>query len=142
MGRLMAIDLGRKRCGIAVTDSLRLMANGLDVVSPSDLEQYLKDYFSKEIVDKVIVGYPIDMKGNPSDSMKYITPVLNRLRKVFSDIDFELVDERFTSRLAHMSMIEGGMKKSHRRIKENADIMAAAIILNDYLESRKYKTTI
>lgn len=141
MGRLMAIDMGKKRCGIAVTDSLQLMANGLTVVSPSNLEIFLKDYFSREKVDKVIVGSPVDMHGDPSESTRFITPILNRIRKVFPDMNIELVDERFTSVLAHRSMIEGGMKKSHRKLKENADLMAATIMLNDYLESKQHKDT-
>ena len=140
MGRIIAIDLGRKRCGIAVTDTLQLIANGLAVVAPGELESYLRQYVDNEVVDLIIVGKPITLDGQPSDSWTYIEPIYNRLRKVFVTIPFQFVDERFTSTLAHRAMIEGGMKKSHRRIKENADIMAATIMLNDYLESKKITT--
>lgn len=138
MGRLMALDLGRRRCGIAVTDELQIVATGLATVPTSHLEEFLRNYLSANTVDYIVVGRPVNMSGEASDCTRYIEPVLNRLKKVFPEKRFEPVDERFTSTLAHRSMIEGGMKKSHRQLKENADVMAATIILNDYLQSRNY----
>lgn len=138
MGRLLSIDYGRKRCGIAVTDSLRIVATGLTTVASGSLIDFIKDYTSRETVDRIIVGLPTDMKGQPSESMRYITPAINRLRKEVPDIDIVFFDERFTSILAHKSMLASGMKKSARRDKAVVDEISAAIILNDYLQSKTY----
>lgn len=138
----MALDLGRRRCGVAVTDPLQLIATGLDTVATSQLEQFLKSYFEREAVECVLVGNPVNMSGERSDAWQYIGPVLNRLKKVFPDKEFVPADERFTSAMAHRSMIESGMRKSRRQEKGTADVMAATIILNDYLESRKFKDLI
>lgn len=138
MGRLLSIDYGRKRCGIAVTDPMRLIANGLTTVSTCDLIDFLKDYTSREEVDLIIVGQPKDVHGRDSESMRYITPGIGRLRKALPEIKVEFYDERFTSVIAHRSMIDSGMKKMQRRDKATVDTMAAAIILNDYLESKQY----
>lgn len=135
MGRLLALDFGRARTGIAVTDPLRIVANGLATVETPRLEAFLRDYFSREAVDAVIVGLPKNLDGNPSDSQRYLLPALGRLRKAFPGMSFEMFDERFTSVLAHRAMLQSGMKRSDRRDKGNADVMAACIILNDYLES-------
>lgn len=137
MGRLLALDFGRARTGIAVTDPLRIVANGLTTVETPRLEAFLRDYFSRETVDAVIVGLPKNLDGNPSDSQRYLLPALGRLRKAFPGVSFEMFDERFTSVLAHRAMLQSGMKRSDRRKKGNADVMAACIILNDYLESRR-----
>lgn len=134
----MALDLGRRRCGVAATDDLRIVATGVATVQTAKLEEFLRTYFAANNVDYVVVGRPVNMQGEASDATRFIEPVLNRLKKVFPDKRFEPVDERFTSALAHRSMIEGGMRKSQRQVKENADVMAATIILNDYLQSRKY----
>lgn len=131
----MAIDYGRKRSGIAVTDPLRICANGMPTVRSCDLIQFIKDYISKEAVDAFIIGDPKDMQGNPSESMKYITPFINRLKKEFPDIPLIMFDERFTSTIAHQEMIAGGFKKKIREQKGKADEMAAVIILTGYLES-------
>lgn len=138
MGRILGIDYGRKRCGIAVTDTLKIIANGLTTVPSHTLIDFLKDYTNKESVEKIIVGLPKQLNGNPSESMKYITPFLNRLRKVLPDIPVEMYDERFTSTIAHRAMIDGGMKKSDRQNKDIVDTIAASIILNDYLQSNKF----
>lgn len=138
MGRLLAIDFGRRRCGIAVTDTMRIVATALQTVETPRLEAFLKEYTSLEPVDRIIVGLPTDMHGNPSESMRYITPAINRLRKVFPSIPVEFFDERFTSVIAHRGMIDSGMKRMQRRSKEVVDRMAATIILNDYLQSRQY----
>ncbi|MDE6650039.1 MAG: Holliday junction resolvase RuvX [Muribaculaceae bacterium] len=137
MGRLLAIDYGRKRCGIAVTDPLRICANGLTTVRACDLMVFLKEYCSKETVDMVIVGLPKQMDGSPSESTRYIEPFLRQLRKEMPEMPVERFDERFTSTLAHRAMLDGGLGKMARRDKELVDEIAAAIILNDYLSSRQ-----
>lgn len=139
MGRLLSIDFGRKRCGIAVTDTLRIVANGLTTVPTSGLITFVKDYMICEPVDRVIVGYPTTLRGDPSESVKYLTPVINRLRKEIAPVEIEFFDERFTSALAHRAMIDGGMKKMARRNREIVDEISASIILNDYLQSRAYR---
>lgn len=135
MGRLMAIDYGRKRCGIAVTDTLRIVATALATVETSRLIGYVKDYVTANDVDRIIVGLPTTMKGEPSESMRYITPALGRLHKELPGMEIEMWDERFTSTLAHRAMIEGGFSRSTRRDKGAIDRMAAVIILNSYLDS-------
>lgn len=140
MGRLLAIDYGRKRCGIAATDAMRIVATGIATIPTSSLTDFLREYFSREQVDLVVVGEPKDMHGDPSESMRYITPAIARLRHAFPAMTFVFFDERFTSTLAHRAMIDGGMRKSRRRVKGEADVMAATIILNDFLESQVYRT--
>lgn len=131
----MAIDYGQRRCGIAVTDAMRIVANGLTTVDTRDLPDFLRDYFAKEQVDKIILGKPLELSGQASQSQKYILPAVGRLKKAFPSLVIEFYDERFTSVLAHRAMIEGGMKKSDRREKGRVDSISAAIILNDYLSS-------
>lgn len=135
MGRIMAIDYGRKRCGVAVTDQLKICANGMPTVRSCDLMTFIKDYLSKETVDTFVIGLPKDMQGNPSESMRYITPFVQKLKKEFPTIPVVMWDERFTSTLAHRAMIEGGFKKKDREQKGRADEMAAVLILTSYLES-------
>lgn len=135
MGRILAIDYGRRRCGLAVTDPLRIVATALATVDTPQLLQYLKDYLARETVDEIVVGLPTTMRGEPSDSMRYITPALGRMRKEFPAMQFTLWDERFTSTLAHRAMLDAGFKKSDRRDKGAIDRMAAVIILNSYLSS-------
>ncbi len=141
MGRLLAIDYGRRRCGIAVTDTLRIVATALQTVETRSLERFLIDYTSREPVDRIIVGLPTDMHGQPSDSMRYITPAIARLRKTLPNIPVEFFDERFTSVLAHRGMIDSGLPRMRRRSKDAVDRMAATIILNDYLQSRQYTSS-
>lgn len=135
----MSIDFGRKRCGIAVTDTLRIIANGLTTVATGELIEFVKRYMSTEPVDRVIVGYPTTLRGEPSESVKYLTPVINRLRKEIAPVEIEFIDERFTSALAHRAMLDGGMKKMNRRNREIVDEISASIILNDYLQSKAYR---
>lgn len=136
MGRILAIDYGRKRSGVAVTDLLQICANGLPTVRSCDLLVFLKDYCSREPVDKIIVGEPRDMHGAPSESMRFITPFLNKLRKEMPEMPVEMFDERFTSTIAHKEMIAGGFRKKQRQEKGRADEMAAVIILTSYLDAR------
>ncbi len=139
MGRILAIDYGRKRCGIAVTDPLKIIANGLETVATHKLMDFLNEYMRREQVELIVIGQPTQLNGEPSESMKYITPFLNRLKKEFPEMPIEMVDERFTSSIAHQAMIDGGMKKSDRRDKARVDTIAASIILNDYLQSKQFK---
>lgn len=135
MARLLAIDFGRKRCGIAVTDPLRICANGLDTVRTCDLVDFVKNYCASEVVDGIVVGLPTTLRGEPSESQQWLRPAMKRLRDAMPDMPIIYYDERFTSSLAHRAMIDGGMKKQSRRDKEVVDKIAAAIILNDYLSS-------
>ena len=136
MGRIMGIDYGRKRTGVAVTDPLKIIAGNLATVPTHTLMQFIKDYISREQVDLIVIGQPTQLNGQPSESMKYINPFVNRLRKEVPDMPLMMYDERFTSTIAHQAMIDGGMKKSDRRDKNRVDAIAATIILNDYLQSR------
>lgn len=138
MGRYLSIDYGRKRCGIAVTDTSRIVATGLTTVAAAGLEKFLTDYMATEPVERIIIGLPTTLRGEPSESMRYITPAVNRLKRVFPDTPIEFFDERFTSVLAHRAMIDSGMKKSDRRDKAVVDEISATILLNDYLQSKQY----
>lgn len=134
----MAIDYGRKRSGVAVTDTLQVIAGALGTVPSGNLVDYILDYIKREPVETIVVGEPRQLDGTPSESMRYITPFLNRLKKVLpSEIGIVMHDERFTSTIAHQAMIDGGMKKSDRRDKARVDSIAATIILTSYLDSRK-----
>lgn len=139
MGRLMAIDYGRKRCGIAVTDTLRIVATGLTTVATAKLVDFVRDYVMREPVDAIVVGLPRTVRGELSQSMDYIRPGIGRLRKALPDIPVTFFDERFTSVIAHRSMIDSGMKRQQRRDKAVVDEIAATIILNDYLQSKQYQ---
>lgn len=135
MGRIIGIDYGRKRTGIAVTDPLKIVAGNLATVPTHTLLQFIKDYIAREEVERIVVGQPSQLNGQPSESMQYITPFVNRLKKELPDVPVVMYDERFTSTIAHQAMIDGGMKKSDRRDKSRVDAIAATIILNDYLQS-------
>ena len=136
MGRILGIDYGRKRTGISVTDPLQIVAGNLATVPTHTLMSFIKDYITREQVDRIIIGQPTQLNGDPSESMKYITPFVNRLHKELPDMPVVMYDERFTSTIAHQAMIDGGMKKSDRRDKSRVDAIAATIILNDYLQSK------
>ena len=137
MARILGIDYGRKRTGVAVTDTLQIVAGALGTVPTHTLEKFITDYVAREEVELIVVGQPLQLTGEPSESMRYITPFVNRLRKILPNIPVVMYDERFTSTIAHQAMIDGGMKKSDRRDKARVDSIAATIILNDYLMSRK-----
>lgn len=139
MGRIIAIDYGRKRSGIAVTDTLQIVANGLTTVPTHTLLNFIKGYVNTESVDRIVVGLPKQMNNQPSENMKRIQPFVNRMREEIPEIPIEMYDERFTSVLAHRAMIDGGMKKMARRDKAIVDEISATIILNDYLESLQAK---
>ncbi|MDR2935950.1 MAG: Holliday junction resolvase RuvX [Rikenellaceae bacterium] len=136
MGRILALDYGRKRTGVAVTDPLQLIANGLETVETHHLEVFLENYLGKETVDVIVVGLPRQMNNTPSESYTYIKPFVEKLRKKHPEINIEWVDERFTSKIAQRAIIEGGVKKSDRRDKGLVDRVSATVILQSYLESR------
>lgn len=135
MARIIGIDYGRKRTGVAVTDPLKIVAGALATVPTHTLEQFITSYVAREQVELIVIGQPTQLDGQPSESMRYITPFVNRLKKILPDIPIVMYDERFTSTIAHQAMIAGGMKKSDRRDKARVDSIAATIILNDYLSS-------
>ena len=137
MGRILAIDYGRKRVGLAVTDPMKMIANGLDTVHPNELMNYLKEYCSREAVETIVVGYPKQMNNTDSEAMEYIRPFMKKLKKQFPDIPVEIEDERFTSKMAKDAMIKGGMKKKQRQNKAHVDRISATIILQSFLEHHK-----
>lgn len=139
MGRILAIDYGKKRVGLAVTDPLQIIANKLTTIPSHQIFDYLKDYFQKENVERVIIGYPLQMNNEASEAVLYINPFLKRFQKLFPDLPIEQVDERFTSRMAFQTMIDAGLKKKDRQNKETVDAVAATIILQSYLEQKKYR---
>jgi len=137
MARLLAIDYGKKRTGLAVTDKEKIIASPLKTIATKDLEAFLIEYTAKEDLEAIILGYPRKLNNQPSDLVKQLDPFINRLKKLFPGIDLHLVDERFTSSIAQRAMIEGGMKKSERQKKENIDKISASLILQSYLEQIK-----
>jgi len=137
MGRILAIDYGRKRTGIAVTDVLQIIANGLTTVPTGQLMAFLKEYVAKEPVDKFVVGLPKQMNNEASENMTRIEPFVRSLKKTFKDIPVEYVDERFTSVIAHRAMIDSGLKKKARQNKALVDEISATIILQTYMETNR-----
>ncbi len=137
MARLLAIDYGKKRTGIAVSDEMQIIAGGLTTVATPGLVDFLLDYVRREPVERIIVGLPKQMNNEPSENMCRITPFVNRLRKLLPEIPIEFHDERFTSVLAQRTIIEAGIKKMARRNKELVDEVSATIILQSYMESKR-----
>lgn len=135
MGRLLAIDYGTKRTGIAVTDTLGIIAQPLDTVDTKQLERFLADYFQREQVDVIVVGHPRQMNGQPSETMRYIEPLMGRLRHAHPEKKVVAYDERFTSVLAQRTILQSGIGKMARRDKSLVDKVSAAIILQDYMAS-------
>lgn len=134
MGRVIAMDYGRKKTGIAVTDPFRIIATPLTTVPTRELEGWLSKYFAANEVDEAVIGYPVTLNNLPSESVRYIEPFINRFRKVFPDVPLHLADERFTSSIAMQSMIIGGLKKMARRDKNVVDRVSASLILQSWLE--------
>ena len=137
MDRLIGIDYGRKRVGVAVSDPLGIFASALDTVHSAKIIDYLKTYAQNENVVRFVVGYPRNMDGRPSEAAADVDVFLKTLRKAFPDTPIELEDERFTSVLAHRAMIDGGMKKKDRMDKKSVDRISAAIILQSYMDRKK-----
>lgn len=136
MGRLLAIDYGMKRTGIAVTDALRIIATPLDTVMSAELLAFLKTYCQKETVDAFVVGMPKTLRNEDSEIAPLVRLFVEELKKAFPDKPVHLADERFTSSMAMQAMIDGGMKKKDRRVKGNVDKISATIILQSFLEQR------
>ena len=134
MGRILAIDYGRKRVGIAVTDELKMIANALTTIHPDELISFLKKYTSEENVDCIVVGEPKDMKYEVSEAEKYILPFLKKLMKELPDIKVVRMDERFTSKMASQTVLDAGLKKKDRQNKALLDSISATLILQSYLE--------
>ena len=139
MARIMAIDYGRKRTGIAVTDSLQMIANGLTTVPSGELVKFIQNYMAKEPVELIVVGQPKQMNNEPSENMRYVQAFVTHLKRTLPQIPVEYYDERFTSVMAHQAMLEGGLRKKKRQEKALVDEISAVIILQAYLESKKYR---
>lgn len=135
MGRLMAIDYGTKRTGIAVSDPLKIIANGLTTISTHTIFDFLKTYLSKESVECIIVGMPKQLNNEDSENMKNIRPFVKKLQTAYPNLKVEFYDERFTSAMAQQTMIDGGLKKKDRQNKALVDEISATIILQGYMES-------
>lgn len=137
MTRILSIDYGRKRTGLAVTDPLQIIAGGLATVATSELFDWLHDYISRESVERIIIGEPRQPNGQPSENLARVQQFVNRWRRAVPQVPIEYYDERFTSVLAHQAMIDGGLKKKARQDKALVDEISATIILQDYMRSRK-----
>ena len=137
MARILAIDYGQKRTGLAVTDPLQIIATALDTVPTAQVLDYLKAYTAREQVEHFVVGYPRNMDNTPSAAVRYIDPFLKQLRQQFPDTGISLEDERFTSKIAFQSMIDSGVKKMDRRDKAAVDKVSAVIILQSFMERRR-----
>ena len=139
MGRILAIDYGKKRIGLAVTDPNQIIANRLTTVASSAIWDFLENYFKNEKVDVVVVGYPRKLNNQASEAVTYINPFLKKFQKIYPEIQVELVDERFTSKMAFQAMIDGGLKKQKRQDKAMVDAVSATIILQGYLEGQRFR---
>lgn len=135
MSRILAIDYGRKRVGLAVSDPLGIIATGLDTIPAGEIWQFLTVYLEKEDVKTIVVGYPLQMNNQPSESLKYIDPFMAKLKKEFTEIEILMVDERFTSKMAKQAMLDGGLKKKDRKDKGMVDKISAVIILQTHLDT-------
>ena len=138
MARILSIDYGKRRTGIAVTDPLQIIANGLATVSTSELFDFLKRYIASENVERVIIGRPMQPNGMPSENLQRVEQFVARWKKAEPDVPIEYVDERYTSVLAHQAMLAGGLRKKARQDKALVDEISATIILQSYLESRRH----
>ena len=137
MARILAIDYGRKRTGVAVTDPLQLIAGGLDTVDTAGLFDWLRAYVGREQVERIVIGEPRQPNGQPSENLARVQQFVSRWRKAVPDIPIDYYDERFTSVLAHQAMLDGGLRRKARQDKGLVDKISATIILEDYLRSRK-----
>lgn len=138
MGRILAIDYGSKRTGLAVTDPMRIIATALETVESPKLIEYLKSYFKKEAVDEVVIGMPKQLNNQDSESAPLVRKFVEVFKTTFPDKPIELADERFTSAQAHRTMLDGGMNKKNRQIKGNVDKISAALILQNYMQAKGY----
>lgn len=141
MGRIVALDVGQKRTGIAVTDPMQVIATGLCTQPTHEVVSFLKEYFSTHEVERLVVGEPHTVHGAPSESMQFITPLLKHISRTFPELPIEMHDERFTSRMAQSSILASGVKKKQRQDKGLVDKVSAVIILQSYLEMRAWNHT-
>ena len=139
MARLLALDYGTKRVGIAVTDELQIIASGLCTVRAHDCIDFLKDYISKESVDAIVMGMPKDLKDQNTDATHYVKGFAKKLKKQFPEMELHLIDERFTSKMAFQTMIDSGLKKKSRQDKSLVDEVSATIILQSFMEQHNFK---
>ncbi|HPY67419.1 MAG TPA: Holliday junction resolvase RuvX [Bacteroidales bacterium] len=137
MSRIIGIDYGKKRVGIAVTDPLKMFASPLNTLHPDEFNDFIRVYMKSETIEAFVIGYPVTLNNKPSDSVKYIDPFLKKLKRDFPEIKIHLVDERFTSSMAHRIMIDGGLKKKERQNKGTVDKISASIILQTFLDKKK-----
>jgi putative Holliday junction resolvase len=138
MGRILSIDYGKKRVGLAVSDPLQIIATRLETVAADTIWNFLDAYFSKEEVELTIIGYPRQMNNEPSEAIRYIDPFLKKFRNKYKEMPVKLMDERFTSKMAFQTMIDAGVKKKDRRDKAMIDGISATILLQSHLEERKF----
>jgi putative Holliday junction resolvase len=138
MARVMAFDYGTKRIGLAVTDPLQMIATGLDNIHPKDIIEYLKKYLQTEQVETFVVGEPKQMDNTPSQSAIHVKGFVNLLKKTFPDIPVQMMDERFTSKMASAAILAGGVKKAGRQNKALVDTVSAVILLQSWMEQRAY----
>ena len=134
MGRILSLDYGLKRIGVAVTDPMKIIATGLDTVDSHEIYSFLEDYFKIEEVDHIVIGYPLGLDGKATDSTKAVKNFKTRLSKRFPDLSISFEDERFTSKMASRAISESGMNRKNRQKKETIDKVSAVIILQSYME--------
>jgi putative holliday junction resolvase len=137
MGRILGIDFGTKRIGLAVTDPLQIFASPLKTVKNNEFDDFIKEYLKTESIEEFVIGYPVKLNNKASESVKYINPFIRKIKKAFPGKPVHLVDERFTSGMALKTMIEGGVKKEDRRDKAMIDKISASIILQSFLDKRQ-----
>ena len=137
MGRILSIDYGQKRVGIAVTDEMRIIATGLKTVASKDIWSFLKEYLSQENVDSIVVGKPTDMQNRPSDASRFIEPFVRKLIKTYPDMKVDRFDERFTSKIAQQAMLAGGLNKKRRQDKALVDTISATLLLQSYMAAHE-----
>lgn len=138
MGRILSIDYGKKRVGLAVSDPLKIIATRLTTVSTETIWEFLDKYISQEEIELLIIGYPRQLNNEPSEAVRYINPFLKKFQNKYKDIPVKLMDERFTSKMAFQTMIDAGVKKKGRRDKEMIDGISATILLQSHLEEKKF----
>ncbi|WP_372949843.1 Holliday junction resolvase RuvX [Mariniphaga sp.] len=139
MGRILSIDYGRKRVGLAVSDPQQIIANKLATITTHSIWDFLRTYFQNEQVDEVVIGYPLQMNNTASEAVVYINPFIKKFKEKYPEIPIEVIDERFTSKMAFQTMIDGGIKKTGRKNKAMVDAISATIILQSYMEQKRHK---
>jgi putative Holliday junction resolvase len=136
MGRIIGIDYGTKRIGLAVTDPLQIFASPLDTVGPDEFYSFIVNFLKTDVIDAFVIGYPVQMNNQPSESVNQINPFIKKLKRTFPDKQIHLIDERFTSKMALQTMIDGGVRKNDRRDKSLVDKISASILLQSFLDKR------